>query len=131
MMTKLIIIREIDQYGFERSEDFDYDSYEKFMAEYLSVLARRLAKWEKMLNEAPDVSRSNKGITFYLVKNCIPNYFFSVKFSYSLQSTNFFYYRSNLSFYLAVIIWKNLFIKEVVKKLPNIIMIHGIKTIKT
>lgn len=56
------MFREIDQYGFERSEDFDYDSYEKFMAEYLSVLARRLAKWEKMLNETPDVSRSTKGI---------------------------------------------------------------------
>ena len=58
----LIIFREIDQYGFERSEDFDYESYEKFMAEYLSVLARRLAKWEKMLNESPDISKTNKGI---------------------------------------------------------------------
>ena len=54
--------REIDPYGFERSEDFDYDSYENFMAEYLSVLARRLAKWEKLLNGTSDVSRSNKGI---------------------------------------------------------------------
>jgi len=51
---------EIDQYGFERAEDFDYESYEKFMAEYLSVLARRLAKWEKMLNGTNDVSRSTR-----------------------------------------------------------------------
>ena len=57
------LYREIDQYGFERAEDFDYDSYEKFMAEYLSVLARRLAKWEKMLKGTPDVSRSSKGKT--------------------------------------------------------------------
>ncbi|XP_065055708.1 growth hormone-regulated TBC protein 1-A-like [Rhopilema esculentum] len=43
------ITGEIDQYGFERPDDFDYDSYEAFMSAYLRVLARRAAKWEKLL----------------------------------------------------------------------------------
>ena len=64
----MIFFSEIDQYGFERAEDFDYESYEKFMAEYLSVLARRLAKWEKMLNVTNDVSRSTKGRKFSSIK---------------------------------------------------------------
>jgi len=38
---------DVDRYGFERSEDFDFESYEAFMSEYLSVLAKRLMKWEK------------------------------------------------------------------------------------
>ncbi|MBN3322713.1 GRT1A protein, partial [Atractosteus spatula] len=35
----------IDPYGFERSEDFDYGSYEEFMSTYLQILTRRSIKW--------------------------------------------------------------------------------------
>jgi hypothetical protein len=35
--------------GFERNEDFDYKAYEDFMEKYISVLARRAAKWETLV----------------------------------------------------------------------------------
>ena len=56
------LFREIDQYGFEREQDFDYESYEAFMSEYLRVLARRMAKWEKLMKISSELSRSRKGI---------------------------------------------------------------------
>lgn len=63
-------IREIDQYGFERDDDFDYESYESFMAEYLSVLARRLSKWEKYLKDGlEDIGRSNKSMLTWKSRN--------------------------------------------------------------
>uniref|UniRef100_A0A3P9L4R6 Growth hormone regulated TBC protein 1 n=1 Tax=Oryzias latipes TaxID=8090 RepID=A0A3P9L4R6_ORYLA len=39
----------LDPYGFERSVDFDYASYEELMSEYLVVLTRRSIKWSKLL----------------------------------------------------------------------------------
>jgi len=51
---------EVDQYGFERPEDFDYESYETFMAAYLRVLARRAKKWEKLLEAKPVLRHSSK-----------------------------------------------------------------------
>jgi len=50
---------DVDRYGFERSEDFDFESYEAFMSEYLSVLAKRLMKWEKIM-KANGLSKSRK-----------------------------------------------------------------------
>ena len=56
------LLRDVDQYGFERPADFDKDSYESFMSEYLSVLARRAAKWEKLLgSKSSDLNHSSKG----------------------------------------------------------------------
>lgn len=43
---------DIDQYGFERPSDFDFDSYENFMSQYLRVLVRRAAKWDKLLGKS-------------------------------------------------------------------------------
>ncbi|XP_057302285.1 growth hormone-regulated TBC protein 1-A-like [Hydractinia symbiolongicarpus] len=51
---------EVDQYGFERDEDFNYDSYATFMSEYLSVLARRMAKWNKLMQDSSAIEKSNK-----------------------------------------------------------------------
>lgn len=50
----------IDPYGFERPDDFDYSTYEDFMAKYLSVLARRAKKWEDLLESSKDVKRGFK-----------------------------------------------------------------------
>ncbi|MEQ2183874.1 Growth hormone-regulated TBC protein 1-A [Goodea atripinnis] len=39
----------VDPYGFERSDDFDYESYEELMSEYLVILTRRAIKWTRLL----------------------------------------------------------------------------------
>ncbi|CAH1643266.1 unnamed protein product [Spodoptera littoralis] len=41
----------VDEYGFERHEDFDYGSYEAFMSNYLKVLASRAQKWAILLGD--------------------------------------------------------------------------------
>lgn len=50
----------IDPYGFERPDDFDYSTYEEFMASYLSILARRAKKWEDLLDTKKDVKKGFK-----------------------------------------------------------------------
>ncbi|XP_070538915.1 growth hormone-regulated TBC protein 1-A-like isoform X3 [Ptychodera flava] len=50
----------IDPYGFERPEDFDYQTYEEFMSHYLAVLARRAGKWSSLLSARTKVERSRK-----------------------------------------------------------------------
>lgn len=49
----------VDEYGFERHEDFDYESYEDFMSVYLKVLATRAQKWSVLLGEGKSVKRTN------------------------------------------------------------------------
>jgi hypothetical protein len=41
----------VDQYGFERPENFDYDNYEKFMENYFAVLTRRADRWNQILGD--------------------------------------------------------------------------------
>lgn len=50
----------MDPYGFERSEDFDYESYEELMSEYLVVLTRRSIKWSKLLKGKGKVAKNVK-----------------------------------------------------------------------
>ena len=52
----------VDQYGFEREDDFDYETYERFMSEYLVVLTRRAVKWEKVVDPQHRTRKSIKGI---------------------------------------------------------------------
>ncbi|XP_018330647.1 growth hormone-regulated TBC protein 1 [Agrilus planipennis] len=40
----------VDEYGFERSLEFDFKYYERFMSEYIGILARRLKRWEDLSN---------------------------------------------------------------------------------
>lgn len=54
------IVSKVDEYGFERPDDFDYGAYESFMSEYLRVLARRAAKWEKFVDPDQKVKKSFK-----------------------------------------------------------------------
>lgn len=49
----------VDEYGFERHDDFDYESYEDFMSNYLKVLATRAQKWAVLLGEGKSVKRTN------------------------------------------------------------------------
>ena len=41
----------MDAYGFERPNNFDYESYERFMETYLSVLQRRAGRWKTILGD--------------------------------------------------------------------------------
>ncbi|CAG5857741.1 unnamed protein product [Menidia menidia] len=61
----------VDPYGFERSEDFDYESYEELMSEYLVVLTRRSIKWSKLLKGKSKVQKSVKLKRY--VRKGIPN----------------------------------------------------------
>ena len=50
----------VDPYGFERPDNFDYETYEDFMATYMTVLARRAGKWNQIVGENENMSRSGK-----------------------------------------------------------------------
>ncbi|GFS23338.1 growth hormone-regulated TBC protein 1 [Elysia marginata] len=52
--------RKVDPYGFERSNDFDFETYEQFMSSYLSILARRAARWKDTYEDKRKISRSRK-----------------------------------------------------------------------
>ncbi|XP_041483035.1 growth hormone-regulated TBC protein 1-A-like [Lytechinus variegatus] len=56
----LLYRSEIDGYGFKRPDDFDYETYEEFMKQYLSVLARRAKKWEIVIKGSQKVKKSRK-----------------------------------------------------------------------
>lgn len=61
----------VDGYGFERNEDFDYKTYEDFMEKYISVLARRAAKWETLVENKTFIAKSKKVKRF--CRKGIPN----------------------------------------------------------
>lgn len=48
----------VDEYGFERPRDFDYETYEDFMSEYLKVLAKMAKRWAKIIGEGKSPQRS-------------------------------------------------------------------------
>ncbi|XP_015602173.1 growth hormone-regulated TBC protein 1-A isoform X2 [Cephus cinctus] len=48
----------VDEYGFERPSNFDYETYEEFMSEYLKVLAKRAKKWSNIIGEGKSLQRS-------------------------------------------------------------------------
>jgi hypothetical protein len=48
----------VDEYGFERPEDFDYSTYEDFMSHYLVVLAKRARKWSLLLGDKKSIKRN-------------------------------------------------------------------------
>lgn len=54
-------LHSVDPYGFERSNDFDYESYEELMSEYLAVLTKRSIKWSKLLKGKNHFERNLKG----------------------------------------------------------------------
>lgn len=48
----------MDEYGFERPQDFDYETYEDFMSEYLKVLTKRAKKWSEIMGEGKSLQRN-------------------------------------------------------------------------
>lgn len=61
----------MDEYGFERPEDFDYETYEAFMSEYLTILAKRARKWSELTGTGKSIKRTST-IKRYVRKG-IPN----------------------------------------------------------
>lgn len=64
-------VNRVDPYGFERSEDFDYESYEELMSEYLAVLTRRSIKWSNLLKGRSKVEKNLKVKRY--VRKGVPN----------------------------------------------------------
>lgn len=54
----MLVFSVVDEYGFERPQDFDYETYEDFMSEYLKVLAKMARKWAKIIGEGKSPQRS-------------------------------------------------------------------------
>ncbi|PSN30426.1 Growth hormone-regulated TBC protein 1-A [Blattella germanica] len=52
------IFSKVDEYGFERPDDFDYETYEDFMSQYLVVLAKRAKKWAELIGEGKSLKRN-------------------------------------------------------------------------
>ncbi|KAK6962131.1 growth hormone-regulated TBC protein 1 [Biomphalaria glabrata] len=50
----------VDPYGFERTAEFDFESYEKFMSTYLSTLSRRASRWKSSFKKMDNLSNSRK-----------------------------------------------------------------------
>lgn len=48
----------VDEYGFERPSDFDYQTYEDFMSEYLKILAKRAKKWAEIIGNGRELQRT-------------------------------------------------------------------------
>ncbi|XP_063069910.1 growth hormone-regulated TBC protein 1-A-like isoform X2 [Engraulis encrasicolus] len=61
----------VDPYGFERPEDFNYESHDEMMAEYLAVLRRRSVKWSKLLHGNVKVEKNYKVKRY--VRKGVPN----------------------------------------------------------
>lgn len=59
IFIELLFSSAVDEYGFERRDDFDYDSYEDFMSVYLKVLVTRAQKWAALLGEGKSIKRTN------------------------------------------------------------------------
>ncbi|XP_059926879.1 growth hormone-regulated TBC protein 1-A [Gadus macrocephalus] len=64
-------VEKVDPYGFERSEDFDFGSYEQLMSEYMVVLTRRSIKWSKLLKGKKKVDKNVKLKRY--VRKGVPN----------------------------------------------------------
>ncbi len=50
----------VDEYGFRRPDNFDYERYEKFMSSYLGILAKRSKKWDKLLKGEKRLKSNSK-----------------------------------------------------------------------
>lgn len=49
--SQLFLHSDIDEYGFKRPDNFDYEYYEKIMHVYYAVLTNRALRWEKFLRK--------------------------------------------------------------------------------
>lgn len=62
----------MDEYGFRRPEDFDYDTYERIMSEYFVVLTNRRRKWDQLMQKKPNLHKNKSGQLKRYVRKGIP-----------------------------------------------------------
>lgn len=51
---------DVDEYGFKREPEFDYQSYENIMSSYYTVLTNRSIKWQKFVKDSDILSNPRK-----------------------------------------------------------------------
>ncbi|XP_058452729.1 growth hormone-regulated TBC protein 1-A [Malaya genurostris] len=51
---------DVDEYGFKREPDFDYQSYENIMSSYYTVLTTRSIRWQKFAKETDILTNPRK-----------------------------------------------------------------------
>lgn len=75
----------MDEYGFERPEDFNYALYEEFMSAYLRVLAKRAKKWSDLLSDGKSLKKNvtikryvRKGIPSKKILNIVFSFLFHI-----------------------------------------------------
>lgn len=56
----------VDEYGFQRPEDFNYKEYETFISGYMMILTRRAMRWNQVLT--PGVPRNGSVIKRFVRK---------------------------------------------------------------
>lgn len=71
---QLLPTSDIDEYGFKRSENFDYKSYELFMSTYLKTLSKRRMKWEVLLRQQNDLTNITSKLKRYIRKGIPGNF---------------------------------------------------------
>nr|XP_014094773.1 growth hormone-regulated TBC protein 1-A isoform X2 [Bactrocera oleae]XP_014094775.1 growth hormone-regulated TBC protein 1-A isoform X2 [Bactrocera oleae]XP_014094776.1 growth hormone-regulated TBC protein 1-A isoform X2 [Bactrocera oleae]XP_036228986.1 growth hormone-regulated TBC protein 1-A isoform X2 [Bactrocera oleae] len=59
---------DVDEYGFKRSDNFDYRNYEQFMSGYLKTLTKRRMKWEAILQRNADLTTIDSKLKRYIRK---------------------------------------------------------------
>lgn len=64
----------VDEYGFKRPDDFDYETYERIMSEYFVVLTKRRRKWEQLMQKNPQLFRNKSGQLKRYVRKGIPGW---------------------------------------------------------
>lgn len=47
-IVNICIYSKTDEYGFERPADFDYETYDAFMSQYMRVLTKRAQRWNSL-----------------------------------------------------------------------------------
>ena len=66
-----------DEYGFIRSNSFDYTEQEAFMNKYLRVLTIRAQKWEKITRKGYNKMASGAKLKRYIQKGIPGSYLIS------------------------------------------------------
>lgn len=72
----------MDEYGFRRSPDFDYNGYEQIMSHYFMVLTKRRQQWEKFMARKPNLHNNRSASLKRYIRKGIPgkrSFFFSNK----------------------------------------------------
>uniref|UniRef100_H2ZAZ7 Rab-GAP TBC domain-containing protein n=1 Tax=Ciona savignyi TaxID=51511 RepID=H2ZAZ7_CIOSA len=66
-------LSKIDPHGFERSDNFDYVSYEIFESEYLGVLAHRAKRWNQIIKDGDKKTIHSNGKVKRFCRKGIPD----------------------------------------------------------